>query len=519
MKKFKILITTSGIGSRLGELTDYINKSLVRIGNKPALSLIIENYPQDSEFIITLGHYGQHVKEFLNVTYPDHNFVFVHVDNYQGPGSSLGYSILQAKEHLQCPFVFNACDTLLSKNSIILKYLNSNVNFCLGGIREDSSQYATLLVDNNKVKEIKRKGEINFDYGYAGICGIKDYETFWKLLKKCYDTNPNDTSLHEGHIINKMIQQGVEFKFFATEHWLDIGNVGELEKTRRLFNPFAEVLEKKEESIYFFDEHVVKFFSDSKICINRVQRSEYLTGLIPSIVSHGNNFYKYKKIDGNLLAKNITDEKFKHLLEWSKINLWKSKEFKNFSDLCYNFYIDKSLNRISKFLNGKNDNPTKINGVKIPPVYELFDLIDFDWLCDGEPSGFHGDYILDNILETKNGFCLLDWRQDFGGNLSIGDIYYDLAKLNHNLTINHEIVNKKLYNHSPENCYIMCNSKLLDCRKILKYFIIQNGYDYKKVQVLTSVIWINMAPLHEYPFNEFLFNFGKLNLYKALQND
>ena len=97
MKKFKILITTSGIGSRLGELTDYINKSLVRIGNKPALSLIIENYPQDSEFIITLGHYGQHVKEFLNVTYPDHNFVFVHVDNYQGPGSSLGYSIIQAK--------------------------------------------------------------------------------------------------------------------------------------------------------------------------------------------------------------------------------------------------------------------------------------------------------------------------------------------------------------------------------------------------------------------------------------
>ena len=157
--------------------------------------------------------------------------------------------------------------------------------------------------------------------------------------------------------------------------------------------------------------------------------------------------------------------------------------------------------------------------MKIPPVYELFDLIDFDWLCDGEPSGFHGDYILDNILETKNGFCLLDWRQDFGGDLSIGDIYYDLAKLNHNLTINHEIVNKKLYNHSPENCYIMCNSKSLDCRKILKYFIIQNGYDYKKVQVLTSVIWINMAPLHEYPFNEFLFNFGKLNLYKALQND
>ena len=54
MKKFKILITTSGIGSRLGELTDYINKSLVRIGNKPALSLIIDNYPKNTEFVVTL---------------------------------------------------------------------------------------------------------------------------------------------------------------------------------------------------------------------------------------------------------------------------------------------------------------------------------------------------------------------------------------------------------------------------------------------------------------------------------
>ena len=517
--KYKILITTSGIGSRLGELTDYINKSLVRIGNKPALSLIIENYPSDAEFVITLGHYGEHVREFLNVTYPNYNFTFVEVDNYQGAGSSLGYSILQAKEHLQCPFVFNACDTLLSDGQIVENYLNSDFNFCLGGVRDDSSQYATLLVDDGKVKEIKRKGEINFDYAYTGICGIKDYDIFWDLLKRSYDGNPNDSSLHEGHIINKMLKSDVEFLFYGTEHWLDIGNVGELEKTRRLFDSFAEVLEKKEESIYFFDDYVVKFFSNSEICLNRVERYKHLDGLIPDIVSHGNNFYKYKKADGDLLAKTVTNKKFQDLLEWSKINLWKEKEFKNFPALCYNFYVTKSLSRISKFLNGENDSPTRINDIMIPSVKKLFDIIDYEWLCDGIPSGFHGDFILDNILETKDGFCLLDWRQDFGGNLSTGDIYYDLAKLNHNLTINHEIVNKKLYGHSFENCYILCNSKLLECKKILKDFIIENGYDYKKVEVLTSIIWINMAPLHEYPFNYFLFNFGKLNLYKALASD
>ena len=42
MVEYKVLITTSGIGSRLGKLTDFTNKSLVRIGDKPAISHIIE---------------------------------------------------------------------------------------------------------------------------------------------------------------------------------------------------------------------------------------------------------------------------------------------------------------------------------------------------------------------------------------------------------------------------------------------------------------------------------------------
>ena len=48
MVDHKVLITTSGIGSRLGKLTDFTNKSLVRIGDKPSISHIIEYYPEDT---------------------------------------------------------------------------------------------------------------------------------------------------------------------------------------------------------------------------------------------------------------------------------------------------------------------------------------------------------------------------------------------------------------------------------------------------------------------------------------
>ena len=79
------------------------------------------------------------------------------------------------------------------------------------------------------------------------------------------------------------------------------------------------------------------------------------------------------------------------------------------------------------------------------------------------------------------------------------------------------IVDRKLFNSSPEDCYILCNSTLIKCRNLLHDFIKENGYDLKKVETLSSIIWLNMAPLHEYPFNKFLFNFGKYNLYKNVK--
>ena len=44
-----------------------------------------------------------------------------------------------------------------------------------------------------------------------------------------------------------------------------------------------------------------------------------------------------------------------------------------------------------------------------------------------------------------------------------------------------------------------------------------NFVDLKKVKILTGIIWLNMSPLHHYSFNLFLYYFGKLNLWRAIQ--
>ncbi len=520
--EYKVLITTSGIGSRLGKLTDYTNKSLVRIGNKPAIGHIIESYPDNTNFVITLGHYGSHIRQFLTLTYPDKKFDFVEVDNFHGPGSSLVYSILQAKEKLQCPFVFNASDTIIGNSDQIPA---PSHNYCIGSYKEETSQYTTLWVQNDKVTKINEKGEINFDHCYVGICGVKDYELFWKNLELLYQRSPNDSGLFEGNVINEMLSD-TNFSLVKVNNWYDMGNVTELENTRNSYKCSVDVLDKLDESIFLYDDFVVKFFHNEEIVQNRVKRASVLDGLVPTVISSQKNFYKYKLVEGNLFASSVSAKTFTNFLDWAKENLW-IKPTKPFSleNVCDNFYFKKTKTRIDAFFKSTSDSKDKetvINGEVVPTVDEILNKIDKKWLCDGSPHRIHGDFILDNIIETKNGFVLLDWRQDFGGQLEFGDIYYDLAKLNHNLIVNHDIVNKQLFNITYDGqikCDILCNSTLIECREILHKFIVDNGYDLKKVKVLTALIWINMSPLHEYPFNKFLFHFGKYHLHKVLNGE
>jgi len=509
MEEYKVLITTSGIGSRLGKLTNYTNKALVRVGDIPAISHIVEWYPVDTKFVITLGHFGDHVRQFLELTYPKRNFTFVEVDLYEGEGSSLGYSIQQAQSELQCPFIFHASDTILSTSDTLP---NLKTNWCAGSYKKETSQYRTLKVTDGVVDIINEKGEINFDYPYIGVCGIKDYKLFWKKLSDL----DNHFDLSDVHVINEMIKD-VDFDFCEISTWLDIGNVTELEKSRNYFNQSIDVLDKEHESIFFFDKFVVKFFSDSVINSNRVERAKLLGKLVPSIIDSSENFYKYEKVIGNLFAKSVNTSTFRKFLEWSLNNLWTTEpSTSSFKDNCYDFYVNKTLSRVRQYLGDKQDCGQYINGDWVPPVLEIFNSIDTDSLIDGIPSQFHGDFILDNVIETEVGFSLIDWRQDFGTSITTGDLYYDLAKLNHNLTVNHEIVTNGYFSPDIDNCYILCNSTLVECKSILHEFILENGFDLEKVKLLTSLIWINMSPLHEYPFNKFLFNYGKYTLWKQI---
>jgi len=247
----KILITTSGIGSRLGNITQYINKSLVKIGDKLAIDYIIDNYKHlpNVEFVITLGYKGDFVKQYLTLAYPKliNEIQFVDVNLYQGPGSSLGYSLLQTRTFINEPFIFHCCDAIF----IDKINFNFNKNTLFVFKKDYAAQYSTVNVVDDYITQINEKGANIFDFMYVGVSYIKDYELFWNCLEKIYMQDKYFHQLSDIHVYMEMLKT-IKFKFKILNKYFDIGNQ----------NDYAIVLEhfkKKYNVLFVLDEIATGF--------------------------------------------------------------------------------------------------------------------------------------------------------------------------------------------------------------------------------------------------------------------
>lgn len=225
----KILITSSGTGSRLWELTRDTNKALIQVGWKEIIAHIIDSYPVDIPMIITLWYHGDKVKRFVQEKYPDRDIEFIMVDRFEWPWSSLGFSMLQARAKLQCPFIFHCNDTLVSGFDQSVE-----TNWAAGLRIQDSSQYTTFKVDedNNIVEYNTKRGATDFDYAHIWLVWILEYEKFFSILEKLYEKDPNNSSLNDVYVLHEMLRTGSSIKAIDIETWLDTGNLESLATTQ-----------------------------------------------------------------------------------------------------------------------------------------------------------------------------------------------------------------------------------------------------------------------------------------------
>ena len=535
---YKVFIPCAGTGSRLG--LKY-NKALTTVGHQPVIAHIINKIPADIEIIIALGYDGDNVKQIVDLFYPDRTITYTNITPYEGPDSGLGLTLLQSKDKLQCPFIFWSCDTII-KESLTIQHTNWMGYADSTG---DNRQYRMLNVFGDgqprmggyrewKIKEICSKNASG-EFPYIGLAGIYDYEIFWKRMEEGKEVG----SIEIGEVfgLKYLLDSPIYAKKFT---WFDTGNPDSLKRTREEIklwsdNITANILPKDDEAIWFVNidssqKTVVKFSTSQDFIINRGLRADDLVGYVPKITQSYDNIYTYDMQPGEVLSNQLNSKNFQLLLDHLK-DFWQPKPLIDFTAVEFNhackiFYKDKTDKRVRQYLKTfeQIDQPETINSVDTPGIWDILDKIDWDWICDGVPSTrFHGDLHFENILIDNDKFTFLDWRQGFGGLLQYGDIYYDLAKLNHGILISHELITKNLFSHSISNNVVtfdfLRKNVSVELEQMFKEFVMMQGYHYKKVQYLTYLIFLNIAALHHYPYGLLLFHLGKSGLWNLLEQE
>lgn len=212
MNDYKVCILAAGVGGRMGDFTKYFNKALIPVNGKPAICHIIEKVPEGVEIVIAVGYKKEEVISYLKSAYPKRKFIFVDVGKYEGEGSGPGYSLLQCKNYLQSPFIYESADTLFREN---LPFPDKN----WFGVVEvlNTERFCSVKVEEGKIVRIEDKIKTSNKLAFIGLAGVYDYEHFWNSLEKNKRLVENEIQVSNGFI--SLIEKGlypINFTWFDT---------------------------------------------------------------------------------------------------------------------------------------------------------------------------------------------------------------------------------------------------------------------------------------------------------------
>ena len=233
---------------------------------------------------------------------------------------------------------------------------------------------------------------------------------------------------------------------------------------------------KAAEMTYMHDGRVYKWFADESRCIMRVQRAKVLAPHCPIIEYNNSNVFWYNAVPGVELSTCL--DKLPEFLNWLVTDLWPSERYDSpvvCLDWVLRFYRDKTLARIEKRFNRATEDVEhwvrSRNWASIAKYIHLSER-------------WHGDCSFENVICTKNGFKIIDWRED-----AVGDLQYDVVKMLKSCQFDH----RTLRPHRNAD-------------KLTK--IIVNWWS-DDLHDLVALHWFSMSGAHAGELSDWLFQRGK----------
>ena len=504
--KIDVLISTAGEGLRLHKINSEINKSLLPYLNKPIIYHIIEKIPANFKIGILLGYKSQQVKDFLTLAFPEREITYIYVDDWTSSKSGTKYSLSFAREELQKSFWYFPCDGIYENVNFLLKEFLEDV-FVVSKIEQNKAyHYLTFVIENQRIlKQFFKSTKIRGNYAFTGVMKIINKDLFFTRLE---ESNSNE-------FVSVIPEKSL---VYLTNNWKDLGNSEMYEEEISKSEEFD--FSKSDEYTYQLNEKIIKWWVDPLISINKLEKPAIKPDIFPTKIESLNQFLSYSKAPGNSFYESVNQKNFLNLLEWLHNKLWSPVKL-DIEENLFQFYKNKTLSRIELLGNKKevmSYNPKNINGVDVKPWQHYFENINWNLLIQkNKPSFIHGDLQFDNIIyhSSTDVYTLIDWRHDFSGLKSAGDLYYDFAKLLGGIYVNYQDIKKGKFKFNFDNDKVAFDLPLVNEDReliaILESYVDKIGLDINKVRELVPLIFWNMAPLHKEPFSNLCWSLGILH--------
>ena len=514
----QVFIPAAGKGTRVQSGGIQLAKPIRSIGNKPLITRIMDLYPKNTRFLVALGYQGDWVQQVAEISAQlnQQEIDFVRTDSWNTNNQGLTHTLLDAQPKLETKFIFHAVDSIVNSDSVKLIELCEKSSILAAKPQFDGI-YRTIK--NSKWEKIQFN-ENETESAYVGVSKIYTDSKFWDALHKQSKTNC------EGGETVGIDPANCKIINLEAKNWLDCGSIEGIQEAGRKYQNHDVILERNDEAIWTIQNRMIKFHTSEKFIENRVARANSLYPYVPRVKHDSANIYSYERVNGKTLSKapeNIFEDFLEFCYKFWTSNLEKS-EIPD-SKLKYkDFYQTKTNTRVQEFFKQyPKYNVTEINHQNVTSINVLLSKIDWDNLAEITLGRVHGDLHPDNVIYSEQvmNFFLLDWRQDIAGETSsVGDIYYDLAKINHGLLVDHEKISLNEFMVNIYDNDAIFKMEMTEKKKKWKdefnQFVQKNKLDAKKIDTLTALIYLNIAALHHDPYSQFLFLLGHDMLNKQL---
>lgn len=506
-----VCIIAAGRGTRMGFADGALHKALAPLSNRAVLSHVVESFPAGARFVVAVGHRADQVRTYLGLAHPERDVRFVEVDNYDGPGSGPGLSVLACAEALGGePFALAAADGVVHAMPPL-----SGATWMGASPVQDPTSYLTLEVDEDGgiVALQERTGPSCL--AYNGVSWIAEPDAFFAGLRR--GVVAGELQVTQG--FQALLDAGVRVRALACD-WTDAGTTETYAAARRVFAEYDTAGRAPIDVTYLLADRVVKWFRDPAGADRRAVRAAQLDGAIPEIVPAPSGWLAYAKAPGSVLCDKMSAGEVRAVLEFASRSLWRERDGDAaFRAAARRFYGDKTLGRLAQWLadRGLDAEPPSgwvINGVATPTIAEAL-ADELDGLVDAAvPTVFHGDMHEGNIVAGPDGYRLIDWRDEFGGLDDRGDLLYDLAKLLHSLELPESVMHARTFRSEPSGeagVTIEHPDAPLraEARTALWAWSAEHGFDTRAIGVVDALIWINMAPLYDRALGDYLYAWGR----------